>query len=152
MRLIFPPGTIFSWFNQGNQRSALVVFHDYKPVFEANKQLPNVAIFIKQINIFKELLEKAGPDKVQDMDPIFSLPLGEMFSIVVYGQLILEQAKFDSVDPDIINQIFDFMVRRPLCPANLWHAQHQGRAARLLQRYHADQVGRRQCPVRQSME
>ena len=34
-----------------------------------------------------------------------------MFSIVVYGQLILEQAKIDGVDPDIINQIFDFMVR-----------------------------------------
>jgi acyl-CoA dehydrogenase len=45
------------------------------------------------------------------MDPLFSLPLGEMFSIVVYGQLILEQAKFDKVDPDILNQIFDFMVR-----------------------------------------
>jgi len=80
----------------------------YKPVFEANRQLPNVAIFIRQINLFKELLEKAGPDKVQDTDPSFSLPLGEMFSIVVYGQLILEQAKLDNIDPDIINQIFDF--------------------------------------------
>jgi len=99
-------------FNQGPTKGlGTVQFHDYKPVFEANKQLPNVAIFIKQIALFKELLEKAGPDKAQDMDPIFSLPLGEMFSIVVYGQLILEQAKFDNVDPDIINQIFDFMVR-----------------------------------------
>ena len=43
--------------------------------------------------------------------PLFSLPLGEMFSIVVYGQLILEQAKFDGLDPDVLNQIFDFMVR-----------------------------------------
>ena len=34
-----------------------------------------------------------------------------MFSIVVYGQLILEQAGFDDVDRDIVNQIFDFMVR-----------------------------------------
>jgi acyl-CoA dehydrogenase len=99
-------------FNQGPTKGlGSVQFHDYKPVFKANKQMPNVAIFIQQINLFKELLEKAGPDKAQDMDPIFSLPLGEMFSIVVYGQLILEQAKFDNVDPDIINQIFDFMVR-----------------------------------------
>ena len=65
----------------------------------------------KQINIFKEFLEKAGPDKVQDMDPSWSLPLGEMFSIVVYGQLILEQAELDDTERDIINQIFDFMVR-----------------------------------------
>jgi len=99
-------------FNQGPTKGlGSVQFHDYKPVFEANKQLPNVAIFIQQINLFKELLEKAGPDKAQDMDPSWSLPVGEMFSIVVYGQLILEQAKFDNVDADVVNQIFDFMVR-----------------------------------------
>jgi acyl-CoA dehydrogenase len=99
-------------FNQGPTKGlGSVQFHDYQPVFEANRHLPNVAIFMKQIVLFKTLLEKAGPDAAQDMDPSFSLPLGEMFSIVVYGQLILEQAKFDNVDPDILNQIFDFMVR-----------------------------------------
>jgi len=99
-------------FNQGSTKGlGKVRFHDYAPVFAANKDLPNVATFIKQIEIFKELVEKAGPDKMQDMDPSFSLPLGEMFSIVVYGQLILEQVKFEDVEPDIINQIFDFMVR-----------------------------------------
>jgi acyl-CoA dehydrogenase len=99
-------------FNQGSTKGlGSVQFHDYKPVFEANAHMPNVATFVRQITLFKELLEKAGPDKMQDMDPSFSLPLGEMFSIVVYGQLILEQAKLGDVDPEIINQIFDFMVR-----------------------------------------
>jgi len=99
-------------FNQGPTRGlGKIVFHDYKPVFEANKGLPNVAAFMKQIDIFKEMLEKAGPDEAQDMDPSWSLPLGEMFSIVVYGQLILEQAGIGGVDLDIVNQMFDFMVR-----------------------------------------
>jgi len=99
-------------FNQGPTKGlGSVQFHDYKPVFEAGRKLPNVEIFIRQINIFKEMLEKAGPDKAQDLDPSWSLPVGEMFSIVVYGQLILEQAAFDKVDDDILNQIFDFMVR-----------------------------------------
>ncbi len=99
-------------FNQGPTKGlSSVRFHDYKPVFETNKDLPNVAAIIKQIEIFKEMIEKAGPDKAQDMDPSWSLPVGEMFSIVVYGQLILEQAKFEEVDQDIINQVFDFMVR-----------------------------------------
>lgn len=99
-------------FNQGPTKGlGSVQFHDYTPVFEASQKLPNVAIFIQQINLFKELLEKTGPDKAQNMDPSWSLPVGEMFSIVVYGQLILEQAKLDNVDTDIINQIFDFMVR-----------------------------------------
>jgi acyl-CoA dehydrogenase len=88
-----------------------VQFHDYNPIFHAFKNLPNVATFMEQIDIFKELLEKAGPDKAQNMDPSFSLPLGEVFSIVVYGQLILEQAQYEKLDPDILNQIFDYMVR-----------------------------------------
>lgn len=99
-------------FNQGPTKGlGAVQFHDYQPVFAANRHLPNVEIVMKQISLFKEMLQKAGPDAAQDMDPSFSLPLGEMFSIVVYGQLILEQARLDNMDPDIINQIFDFMVR-----------------------------------------
>ncbi len=108
----FSPNDDAFLFNQGPTKGlGTVQFHDYRPVFESFKDLPNVATFIEQTNIFKEFLEKAGPDKIQDLDPSWSLPLGEMFSIVVYGQLILEQAQFDNMDTDIINQIFDFMVR-----------------------------------------
>ena len=99
-------------FNQGPARGlGKIQFHDYRPVFEANQGLPNVAAFMEQIDIFKEMLEQAGPDQAQDMDPSWSLPLGDMFSIVVYGQLILEQAQYADLDPDILNQMFDFMVR-----------------------------------------
>jgi len=99
-------------FNQGPTKGlGKIQFHDYRPVFDSFRNLPNVATFIRQIEIFKTMLEKAGPDAAQDMDPSFSLPLGEMFSIVVYGQLILEQADFDKLDKNILNQIFDFMVR-----------------------------------------
>ena len=57
------------------------------------------------------MLMKAAPDKTQGADPSFSLPVGEMFSIVVYGQLILEQCRLAGLDRAIVNQIFDFMVR-----------------------------------------
>jgi acyl-CoA dehydrogenase len=99
-------------FNQGSTGGlGKVSFHDYKPIFKSFAGLPNVNIFMKQVEHFKELLEKAGPDKNQDMDSSFSLPLGEMFSVVVYGQLILEQCELSGMDSDVINQIFDFMVR-----------------------------------------
>jgi acyl-CoA dehydrogenase len=102
----------FFLFNQGPTKGlGAVRFHDYRPIFETFRDLPNVGLFIRQTEILRELLEKAGPDKLQDLDPVFSLPLGEMFSIVVYGQLILEQAQLEHLDPDILNQIFDFMVR-----------------------------------------
>ena len=58
-------------FNQGPTKGlGKVQFHDYKPVFEANKGLPNVATFIKQIEIFKEMLEKAGPDRYRTWTPL----------------------------------------------------------------------------------
>jgi len=99
-------------FNQGPTRGlGGVHFHDYKPVFELFRGLPNVNAFISQVDLFKALLTRVYPDQAQDMDPSFSLPLGEMFSIVVYGQLILEQAGLENLDKEVINQIFDFMVR-----------------------------------------
>jgi acyl-CoA dehydrogenase len=99
-------------FRQGPTKGlGAIRFHDYGPTFAAGNHLPNVAAFSRQIALFKEMLAQAGPDKQQDMDPSFSLPLGEMFAIVVYGQLILEQAGLDRVDPEIVNQVFDFMVR-----------------------------------------
>ena len=41
----------------------------------------------------------------------FLLALGELFTLVVYGQLILENARLYAIDDDTVDQIFDFMVR-----------------------------------------
>ena len=99
-------------FRQGPARGlGKVQFHAFEPVFRSFESLPNVARFLEQITLFQTILMKATPDETQQQDPSFALPVGEMFAIVVYGQLILEQAKIDGLDPEIINQIFDFMVR-----------------------------------------
>ena len=37
--------------------------------------------------------------------------MGELFTLVAYGQLIIENAKIYEIHDDIIDQIFDFMVR-----------------------------------------
>ena len=39
------------------------------------------------------------------------LNVGHLFSLIVYGQLILEQAALTGLDDDILDQIFDFQVR-----------------------------------------
>jgi len=99
-------------FRQGPARGlGKVRFHDYAPAFDSFKDLPNAGRFMAQVDLFRSMLEKAPPSELQDKDPSFSLPVGEMFSIVVYAQLILEQARIDGLDPAVINQIFEFMVR-----------------------------------------
>ena len=53
----------------------------------------------------------AKPDKAQSKDIDYLLALGELFSMVVYGHLVLEKAQMDDTDPDLLNQVFGLFVR-----------------------------------------
>lgn len=98
-------------FDQGPARGlGKIQFHDFHPIFD-RWDLPNVNLFQEQIAIFKKFLMMATPNEEQKKDVDFLLALGEIFTLVVYGQLILENAEIYEIDPDIINQVFDFMVR-----------------------------------------
>lgn len=98
-------------FHQGATKGlGKIQFHDYRPVYDACT-LPNVRIFKEQISLFREFLLKATPDANQQKDIDFLLTLGDIFTLVVYGQLILENAALLEIDDDLVDQIFDFMVR-----------------------------------------
>ena len=98
-------------FDQGPTKGlGKIRFHDYRPVYDG-VDLANVRIFRKQIRTFRQLLAVARPNKEQIKDIDFLLILGELFTLVVYGQLILENAPAHSVEDDVIDQIFDCLVR-----------------------------------------
>jgi len=59
----------------------------------------------------KKLLFFARPNKEQIKDFDYLLNLGELFTLVAYGQLIIEKFQLDNFDTDILEQIFDFMIR-----------------------------------------
>ena len=98
-------------FDQGPARGlGKIRFHDYTPAFES-RDLPNIRIFREQISAFRDLLAFATPDDAQQKDVDFLLALGEIFALVVYGQLLLENAGIYEVGDDLLDQVFDFMVR-----------------------------------------
>jgi len=98
-------------FHQGPAKGlSKVQFHDYSPAFEKHA-LPNVGLFLDQVAVFKDMLLQAPPSPEQAQDTDFLLTLGEAFTQVVYGQLILENAGIYSIDENLVDQIFDFMVR-----------------------------------------
>ena len=98
-------------FDQGPARGlGKVRFQDYNIVYE-QFDLPNIQVFKEQIKILKELLATATPDEAQQKDTDFLMALGELFTQVVYGQLILENARLYALNNDLLDQIFDFMVR-----------------------------------------
>jgi len=100
----------FLW-NQGPTKGlGKIQFHDYAIAYNLF-DLPNIAIFKEQIETFKELLLNATPDKSQGMNPDFMLTVGELFTLIPYGQLILENARIMGIDPDIVDQIFDCFIR-----------------------------------------
>ncbi len=103
------PGNDDFLFKQGSTRGlSKVQFHDYNLAYNS-KPLPNVKRFQKQIKVFKQLLMVASPNAEQIKDIDFLLIVGELFSLVVYGQLILENAL--RLEDNLISQIFDFMIR-----------------------------------------
>ena len=87
-----------------------IQFHDYRKAFEGCGQA-NVQQFAAQADVFRELLASGppGPDQMKDVD--FLLAAGEIFALIVYAQLILENARIYAIDDDLLDQIFDFMVR-----------------------------------------
>jgi acyl-CoA dehydrogenase len=104
-------------FNQGPTKGlGKIQFHDFNAAY-AGVDLPNVALFRRQIEVFKEFLVASAGDvaaaasQAKDID--FLLSMGELFTLVAYGQLILEYRKMSpsEVSDDLLDQIFDFMVR-----------------------------------------
>ena len=100
-------------FNQGATTKGFdkIKFHDYVKVYSEFKHLPNVKIFTEQTEAFKNYLEKAYPDNSQREDIDYMLTVGEMFTLVAYGMLVLENAKNDKEDLNLIDMIFDVFVR-----------------------------------------
>ncbi len=98
-------------FNQGSTKGlGSIRFHDYRRTL-ASFDLPNVKGFAEQVEAFRELLATAPPNDAQMKDTDFLMAGGELFALVVYAQLIIENAQIYSIEPDLVDQIFDFMVR-----------------------------------------
>ncbi|MGV9858264.1 acyl-CoA dehydrogenase family protein [Gordonia sp. NPDC003425] len=88
-----------------------VRFADWTTPYEARTDVPNVGVFYEQAKALRTLLQTAAPSAEQQKDLDFVLTVGHLFSLVVYGQLILEQAAITGLDSDLLNRIFDFQIR-----------------------------------------
>jgi len=98
-------------FNQGPTKGlGKIQFHDYNIAYNS-VDLPNVNVFKQQISAFKTFLVKATPDEGQAKDIDYLLALGDCFTLVVYGQLILENKTIKGIEDDLVEEIFDVMIR-----------------------------------------
>ena len=87
-----------------------VRFGDWRAAFDG-VDLPNVGVFREQAEGLVRLLEDAPLDEAQSRDIDVLLAVGEIFTLVVYAQLVLENAAIYGVEDDVVDQIFDVFVR-----------------------------------------
>ena len=106
------PGDDEFLFRQGPARGlSKIRFSDWRAAFEPFAGVPNVARFAELAESFKALLVDAAPGEEQQRDLDYLLTLGELFTLIPYGQLICEQAGFVSLPADTLDQIFDVLIR-----------------------------------------
>ena len=99
-------------FRQGPARGlGSVRFHDWRPAFEAYAHLPNVARLREQADALCEFVATAAPDAEQSRDLDLVLSIGQLFALVVHGQLVLEQAGLTGLDEDVLDELFAVLVR-----------------------------------------
>ncbi len=106
-----PSDDVFFWAQGPARGASKIQFADWAPVYENRVGVPNVARFYEQAQALKDLLVSAPPDGEQQRDLDFMLVVGHLFTLVVYGQLVLEQAEMTGLDDDLVDQIFDFQIR-----------------------------------------
>jgi acyl-CoA dehydrogenase len=106
-----PADDVFLWAQGPARGASKVQFADWAAVYEKSLHVPNVARFYEQARALRELLATAAPDDEQMRDLDFLLVVGHLFTLVVYGQLLLEQADLIGLDRDLVDQIFDFQLR-----------------------------------------
>ncbi|MFL6089131.1 MAG: acyl-CoA dehydrogenase family protein [Aeromicrobium sp.] len=88
-----------------------VAFHDWRATFAAFNRLPNVRIFLAQVDAFQALLGTTPLSKPQLRDLDLLLVVGDIFTAVPYGELILQQAQISGVSDDLLDSIFELLVR-----------------------------------------
>jgi len=98
-------------FEQGPTRGLSgIQFHDYNEAFELF-DTPNVQLFRRKIEVFKGMLQDCPPTKEQSRDVDYLLAGGQIFALIVYGQLILENAKIHGLGDDLVDEMFDVFCR-----------------------------------------
>jgi acyl-CoA dehydrogenase len=99
-------------FRQGPARGlGAIRFQDWRIAYAAHADLPNVARFREQADGLCALLRAHAPDETQQRDLDFLLPLGQLFALAGYGQLILEQAELTGLDRSVLDEIFAILIQ-----------------------------------------
>jgi acyl-CoA dehydrogenase len=100
-------------FAQGPTRGlSHIKFPDWRLAFQRLAGVPNVALFTEQAERLIGLLEDAPltPEQMSsDLD--FQQSLAQLFTLIPYAQLILEESELEDTPADLVDLVFETLVR-----------------------------------------
>lgn len=99
-------------FQQGTTTKGLknIPLGDYEEVY-SKFNTPNLNIFREQLSAYKKLVEYLDLSKEDQTDIDLMLNVGELLTLAIYGQLILEYAEYDKTDSETLDAIFKVFVK-----------------------------------------
>ena len=98
-------------FRQGPTKGlSRIQFHDWRLAYNS-RETPNLALFRSLIETFSVFGLEAPPTPDQMKDVDWLLTVGEIFTCVAYGQLVLEGAAIDGLCDAALDLVFEILVR-----------------------------------------
>jgi acyl-CoA dehydrogenase len=98
-------------FRQGPTKGlSRIQFHDWRLAYDS-RDTPNLALFRTLVETFSMFGLEAPPTPEQMKDVDWLLTVGEIFTCVAYGQLILEGAALDGLCDSALDLVFEILVR-----------------------------------------
>ena len=97
-------------FHQKTGSLASIRFPEYRLAY-TDVDGANVLVFKEQMELFRALLISAPPSREQAENIDYMLAAGELFTLIVYAQLILENSRIYGTGKDVLEQIFAFLVK-----------------------------------------
>jgi len=85
-------------------------FPDYRLAYNT-VATANVLLFKEQAELFRTMLMEAPPSADQTKNIDYMLAAGELFTLIVYAQLILENSRIYGIEEELLEQIFMFLIK-----------------------------------------
>jgi len=104
------PGDDSYLFHQMTGKLGTIHFPDYREAYD-HYDSANINLFGEQMELFRKLLITAPPTKEQGGNIDYMLAAGELFTLIVYAQLILENSRLYETSMDVVEEIFGLLVK-----------------------------------------
>ena len=106
-----PADDVFFWAQGPARGASKVQFADWAAVYEKHHADPECRAVLRAGPSAQRTADHRRTGRRPDEDLDFLLVVGHLFTLIVYGQLILEQADLIGLDVDLVDQIFDVQIR-----------------------------------------